>query len=83
MRNAGNANRRENVIHKRIAESMNPEELTLREEEIKKEGEKNTLLLMARCLKGHQLGGRSKIILGKHVVKCLRNGHFTLIKMSL
>jgi len=37
MPHTGNANRREYVIHKIMAESMNPEELTLREEEIKKE----------------------------------------------
>ena len=57
MQNTGNANRRENVIHKKMPESMNPKELTLRGEEIKKEGEKNTLLLMARHLKSHQLCG--------------------------
>ena len=80
-RHTGNANRRDNVIHKSIAESMNLEKLTLREEEMKKEGEKNTLLLRVRRLKSPQVRGRSKIILAKHVVKRLRNvTHFTLIK---
>ena len=66
-----------------MAESMNPEELTL-PEEIKKGGEKNTLLLTARRLKSHQVCGHLKIILGTRVVKRLRNvTHFTIIKISL
>ena len=68
------------LIHKSMAESINREELTVREEEIKKEGEKNTFLLMVRRLKGRYL----KIIFVKVVAKRLRNvTHFTLIKHSI
>ena len=57
-----------------MAESIIPEEWhSGREEEIKGEGEKATLLLTARRLKSGKVCGSLQIVLVKLVLKCLRN----------